>query len=249
MGILSRISKVLESNVNALIEKAEDPAKMLDQAIADMKRGQGEAQEALIEAKTELRLIDKRREKAEAEGSELERRAMKALEAGDDALARRYVEQKLSADERVDAERNAGAEHEAQITQLDAAAKELDRRLQQMPAKRAALMARKSAAEARGGHTGAASKASSAVSDALQAFDRMEEKIIRAEVEAEVRGTGDPLMLDAGPIEDMKADDALAALKAKMAAQIEPPPSEPEADAEPSAVDDTLADLKARLEK
>ena len=36
MGILSRLSKVLESNLNALVEKAEDPATMLAQAIEDM---------------------------------------------------------------------------------------------------------------------------------------------------------------------------------------------------------------------
>ena len=52
MGILSRISKVLESNLNALVEKAEDPAKMLDQAIEDMRRGKEEARAAIIEAKT-----------------------------------------------------------------------------------------------------------------------------------------------------------------------------------------------------
>ena len=250
MGILSRISKVLESNVNALIERAEDPAKMLEQAIDDMKRGRAEAQEALIAAKTEKRLSDKRRDKALAEAAELERRAMKALEAGDETLARRYVEQKLAAEERGEAEATGAEEHDNQIAQLEAASRELDRRLQQMPAKRAALLARKSAAEARGGRTGATSKASSAVAGAMEAFDRMEEKIIRAEVEAEVRGTGDPLLLDAGPLESLKADEALTALKAKMAAQLpsgkEEAP-EPAEESASSAIDDSLAELKSRL--
>ncbi len=252
MGILSRISKVLESNVNSLLDRAEDPAKLLDQAIEDMKKGKEEARRALIDAKTELRLCEKRRDKARAEASDYERRAMQALEIGDENLARRYVEQKLSAEERGDAEASAAAEHDAQIRQLEVAEKELDRRLAAMPAKRAALLARKATAEARGARTGAASKAASSVAGAMETFDRMENKIIRAEVEAEVRTAGDPLLLDAGSLDAHRADEALGALKAKMAAQLaagtpKPAPEPAAAPAEPNPVDDSLAALKAKL--
>ena len=79
MGILSRISKVLESNLNALIEKAEDPAKLLDQAIEDMKKGKNEAREAIIEAKSQKRLNEARRDKALVEAVDFEKKAMAAL--------------------------------------------------------------------------------------------------------------------------------------------------------------------------
>ena len=64
MGILSRLSKALEANLNSLVEKAEDPAKVLEQAIADMKAGREEARTAIIDAKTELKLAEKRRDVA-----------------------------------------------------------------------------------------------------------------------------------------------------------------------------------------
>ena len=80
MGILSRLAKVLESNVNAILDRAEDPAKILDQAILDMKSGREDARRSLIEAKTAQRLAQRRREKALNEAIQLESRALEALE-------------------------------------------------------------------------------------------------------------------------------------------------------------------------
>lgn len=259
MGIFSRISKVLESNVNALVERAEDPVKMLDQAIEDMKKGQRDAREAIIDAKTQKRLIERRRDKALAEIKACEERAMQSLQAGDEAKARKLLELKLSAEQRATAETTAVEEQDRQIQQLVGAEKELEQRLSQLPARKAALVARQSAAQARGGRVGAASKATNSVAAALSAFDRMEEKIIRAEVEAEVvaeESGGDiDLML---PPTTSDADRALEELREKMAGEL--PASTATVDyedvevystaSEPvssSAVDDSLADLKAKL--
>lgn len=251
MGILSRISKILEANVNSLLERAEDPALVLEQAIADMKEGREEARTAIIEAKTEMRLTEKRRDAARGEARDHELKAMRALEMGDEALARRILELKLAADSRAEAEDGAGQSHQATIAQLEAAEREIDRRLKEMPAKRAAILARKATAEARGARLGAASKAKDTVAGALEAFERMEVKVTRAEVEAEVRSGFEPVPLDLRALEAHAADEALRQLKAKMAAQLGPgkdrsaggPP------AEGSAVDDSLAALKAKLKR
>ena len=124
------------------------------------------------------------------------------------------VEVRAAAEQRRDAEDSAVNEQENQIRQLDAAEKELERRLAEMPAKRAALLARQSAAAAKGARVGATSKAASSVSSALEAFERMEEKVIRAEVEAEVvsadRGHID---LDTSSIDNMGVEEALNILK------------------------------------
>lgn len=266
MGILSRISKVLESNVNALVDRAEDPAKMLDQAIEDMKKGQRDAREAIIEAKTQKRLLERRREKARGEITACERRAVEALQAGDEARARRYLEMKLAAEQRAKAEDAAIGEQDRQIEQLMHAERELEQRLSQLPARKAALVARQSAAQARGARVGAASKAKNSVAAAIEAFERMEEKIIRAEVEAEV------VAEESGPAPELAlpsvtdADRALEELKAKVRGELperaglteEDDADEAEA-AEAlrdlpeherpsqSAVEDSLADLKAKL--
>src|SRR5688572_16652769 len=212
MGILSRISKVLESNLNALLDKVEDQGKMLDQAIEDMKKGRAEAKQAIVEAKTQQRLFAKRREKAEAEASELEKKAMLALKANDENLARKLIELKIEADKRAAAEGTASEEQSNQIAQLEAAEKELDRRLAEMPAKRAALLARQKTAQMRGARVGASNKASDSVASALEAFDRMEEKVIRAEAEADVLAEdgviGKAKLLDTSKLDTLAADEA-----------------------------------------
>ncbi len=254
MGIFSRLSKVLESNLNTLVERAEDPAKMLEQAIEDMKKGRNEARTAIIEAKTQKRLLERRRDKALADAAGYERRAMTALKGGDEETARKAVELKLAAEQRAHAEDVAVTEQDNQIEQLSAAERELERRLAELPARRAALVARQAAAQARGARLNSASKAKNSVSSAIEAFDRMEEKIIRAEVEAEVIAEHQP-PLDVGP-ERTDADEALALLKAKVQAQLPSGLEDDAVDAEvvesapakPSPVDDNLAALKAKLQ-
>lgn len=258
MGILSRISKVLESNLNSIVERAEDPAKMLDQAIEDMKRGRQEARDAIIEAKTQKRLLERKRDKALADAQGYEARAMQALQAGDEDKARKALELKIAAEQRATAETSAIEEQANQITQLEGAERELERRLSEMPARRAALIARQAAAQAKGARSGAATKAQSSVANALDAFDRMEERIIRAEVEAEVVSESDPALLEAGPPINVEAEKALQDLKAKMKAlpsgetPSAPPAPEPDPEAEAAAataaaVDDNLAALKEKL--
>lgn len=256
MGILNRISKVLESNLNALIEKAEDPAKMLEQAIEDMKRGKYEARQAIIEAKTQMRLLEKKRDKASADALAYERRALQALESHDEDTARKAVELKLAAEQKARAETSALLEQERQIKELTAAERELDRRLSELPARRAALLARQAAAQAKGAKVGAASRAKNSVSSALEAFDRMEEKIIRAEVEAEVIQEVEPQnLLEAGDAMDAATDVALAELKERVTKEL-PEKASGDDDAKEgvveevkvSPVEDTLAELKAKLQ-
>lgn len=254
MGILNRISKVLESNLNALLDRAEDPAKVLEQAIEDMKQGRNEARQAIIEAKTQQRLLERRRDKALADARAYESKAMQALRNNDEDLARKAVELKLAAEQRAEAETTAAEEQKRQIGELEQAERELERRLSEMPAKRAALMARQAAAQARGARGGAAAKAKNSVSAALEAFERMEERTIRAEVEAEVIQEANPqLLLESGDAVSLEAESALNALKARVAKELpagtEPPKSSTESsDAPRSAVDDSLADLKAKLQ-
>lgn len=253
MGIFSRISKILESNLNAIVERAEDPAMVLDQAIEDMKSGREEARKAIIDAKTELRLSERRRDAALKEAGDLEKKAMKALEIGDEALARRLLEAKLSADQKAAGEDSVVESHNATLGQLEAAERELDQRMREMPARRAAILARKATAEARGGRIGAGNKAQSAVAGALEAFGRIEEKVTRAEVEAEVRADLEPRPIDLRALDKAATEDALKSLKAKMAAQLpagkQPSSSEAGGGAGSSAVDDSLAALKAKLAK
>lgn len=247
MGILSRLAKVLESNVNALLDRAEDPAKILDQAILDMKRGREDARRALIEAKTAQRMAKRRQEQALNESEQLEARALDALELGSEDRARSWVDQKLAAEDRAEAEASAYCEHQAQIEQLEIAERELARRLQALPARRAALLARQATAEARGVYGSKGLHETDTVAHALEAFERMESRVISAEVEAEVRAEDASLdFLGGGTWATRRNTDAFEALRQKSNRQLaEPGPKNSEVSSIDSA--DTLAKLKEKL--
>ena len=220
MGILSRLAKVLESNVNALLDRAEDPAKILDQAIMDMKSGREDARRSLIEAKTAQRLALRRREKALNEAIQLESRALEALERGEEEQAHSWVDQKLAAEDRAEAEASASEEHQAQIEQLEIAERELARRLRELPARRATLLARQATAEARGARSSKGFHGTDSVSHAMEAFERMESKIIASEVEAEVCSADMQWSLGATAYSSQRTQDALAGLKSQSQKQI-----------------------------
>ncbi|MBI4821073.1 MAG: PspA/IM30 family protein [Deltaproteobacteria bacterium] len=254
MGVFSRIAKLFESNVNALLDRAEDPAKVLDQAIDDMKKGREETRKAVVDAKTELKLAQKRRDKAIAEARAYESKAMSALESGNEQVARALLEKKIEAEERAGNEDTLIESHGAQVKELVATDKAIERQLKELPAKRSALLARQAAANARG--AGAPGKAKSSVHEALQAFDRVEEKVVRAEVEAEVNTDMQPpnLLLIAAPsATEERTDQLLLELKSKIRGQLTAgapvKAAPPVADNRAGRVDDSLALLKAKLDK
>ena len=110
MGIFDRMSRVIKSNLNALVDQAEDPAKLIDQTVLDMeaelKNARGELVSTLGTAK---RLVAKAKEH-EAAAVDWERKAVLALEQGDEDLAREALRRKATAT----AEARATTDHAAQ---------------------------------------------------------------------------------------------------------------------------------------
>ncbi len=95
MGILNRFKEIMSSNVNALLDKMEDPAKMIDQTIKNLEND-------LREVKVETATIMAEESRAERvylacklDVEKLEGYALKALSAGNEADARRFLEQKV----------------------------------------------------------------------------------------------------------------------------------------------------------
>ena len=94
MGIFSRLNRVIKSNLNALIDQAEDPDKLIGQTVADMKSALGRARSELIAALGSAKRLDKKEKELEAEAVEWERKALLALERDDEDLAREALRRK-----------------------------------------------------------------------------------------------------------------------------------------------------------
>jgi phage shock protein A len=94
MGIFDRMGKVISSNVNALLDKAEDPKKSLDLIVEEMKDQIRAAKKELVEGVAAEKVLRKKVDDLDAEAEKWERRAELALKAEDEKLAREALVQK-----------------------------------------------------------------------------------------------------------------------------------------------------------
>jgi phage shock protein A len=94
MGIFGRLNRVIKSNLNALIDQAEDADKMIGQTVADMKSALGRARKDLIEAMGSAKRLEKKEKDLEQEAVDWEQKAILALERDDEDLAREALRRK-----------------------------------------------------------------------------------------------------------------------------------------------------------
>lgn len=217
MGILGRLSTLIKSNVNDVIDSMQDPAKEIDQMIRDMEDSSRQARSEVARCMAEEKRLAKRVDSIGEEARLWEERAMAAVRAGDDALAKEALRRKAEKEaDRMEAEKTA-ADQRAYVEQLTAGLKALETRLKEVKLRQGTIKERARAVK----------KGGSSVSTKTSAFDdfeRMSSKIEAIEVEANL---GDDLSgrtaesreaerkLEALS-EDTSVDDALAALKKKL---------------------------------
>ena len=88
MGIFKRISDIISANINELTEQFENPEKMLKQAIREMEDSIAEVTQQTAKAMAHEKTLSRELQRNRAGSEEWQQRAVKAVEAGDDALAR-----------------------------------------------------------------------------------------------------------------------------------------------------------------
>jgi phage shock protein A len=257
VSIFKRISDVVRSNVNSAIDAAEDPRKVLEQTILDMEGEHKKARQKLLESMTLLKQTEKHAETYRKQAVDWEGKAMAALKAGSDDLARSALAEKQKVDTMASEAEAGVAAQKGSNEQLKEQIVALERKIQEAKSKKDELIARLNAADMKKKQAAIASGAGAgAVNDAsaFDTFDRMAAKIENSEAEVEARRE---LMGGAAPEVDVQlakltaeqqGADALAALKAKMAASgAVPTTTTAPATAAGNAIDDELAKLKAKL--
>jgi len=94
MGILDRFTSIVKANINELLDKAEDPQKMVDQYLREMTESLAEVREATAGVMAEERRCKKLVDENNAEMEKYEELARKALVAGNEADARVFLAKK-----------------------------------------------------------------------------------------------------------------------------------------------------------
>ncbi len=230
MGIFARIARLIKANLNALISGAEDPEKILTQLLEDMAKQLMEAKKqvavAIADEKRLQKQLDAEREKA----VEWERRAMLAVRANNDALAKEALARKQEISALVEQYQAQWQKQKTSVEQLKLALRALNAKIEEAKRKKSLLVSRQKRAEAQAKIQETMSGLKNA--SAFEAFDQMAAKVDQIEAQAEAQVelaeeySGDALAQRFGELESSAgANEELVALKRKMG--LLPPEPEP----------------------
>ena len=223
MGIFSRLGTLIKSNINDLITKAEDPEKMLSQVLLEMQQQLVEAKKAVAVAIADEKKLQKQYTSETDKAKEWERKAMVAVRAGDDNLARQALGRKQEHETIATQFQQQWIAQKQAVEKLKDALRLLNNKIEEAKRKKNILIARKKRAEAQ--QQIANTMQGLGDTSAFDTFDRMAERIQLMEAEAEAGAelagelSGDTLESKFLQLEQGGAggeDDALSELKAKM---------------------------------
>ena len=225
MGVFQRLSDLLKANVNDLIDRAEDPEKMVKQIIIDMQTELAKATQNYGKAKASERLAEKKYLDAQKVSADWESKAKAALAKGDQDLAKQALARKVKADEDLANYKEMYESISAQTDAIGDQVEVLKSKLEEAKSRQAMLIARSQMADTQKSLAKAAG--SFDPNSSFDKFQRMEEKVVRKEAEAAAfteiagdaltGGTGDELKNTFKDLEsEAKVDAELQRLLAEM---------------------------------
>ncbi len=225
MSILKRFRDIMASNINAALDKLEDPAKMIDQLLRDLNDDLGQVKAETAGIMAEEARAKRAYDEAAAEINKLQAYAEKAVLAGNDTDAKLFLSKKAQAAEKTASLQKVYESASANALKMRQMHDKLVEQIGDLNARRDAVKAKVAVANAQS----KINKMTESVNDSaasISAFDRMEEKADR--------------MLDtANAMAELNATSAADTLADAMARYGEDKPE----------IDDELAALKAKLGK
>lgn len=201
MALLERVSTLIRANLNDLIDKAEDPEKMIKQVILDMHNQLLQVKTQVAIAIADQHLLEKKQKDNEDKHTDWTRRAELAVDKKDDDLARAALERAMSYKELGESFAQQVADQKLQVETLKTALSKLDQKLSEAKAKADLLIAQHRRSRA----VGKAADAHMAMGDGskAEAFDRMKRKVAHSEATSQAKSE---LVMD-------NVEDRLAALE------------------------------------
>ncbi|HHT78678.1 MAG TPA: PspA/IM30 family protein [Actinobacteria bacterium] len=210
MAIFSRLADLLKANINDLIDRAEDPEKMIKQIIIDMEEQLQKAVQGLGTVMASERQMQKQLEESKAQSALWEERAKTALKDSNEELAKQAVDNKLKADENVKQYQKMSDDISSQLGMLRNQVETLKQKLSEARNRQAILLARDKVADARKEVSDSLGSIDS--TSAFAKMDKMERKIAEKEAQAdaasEISGLDAEINDPFAKIEKDKAADA-----------------------------------------
>ena len=221
-GILSRFKTIMESNIKALLDKAEDPVKMADQLVRDLEDDLGKVKAETASIMAEEKRAKRAYDDCFSEVEKLQKYAEMAVMKGADGDAKTFLSQKAAKAETLASLKTA---YELALTNAEKMKEmhgKLTEQIQEINVRKASIKAKAAVAKTQE-RINKMGRSVSGAADNLSAFDKLEEKVNRKMDEAEamhelnVQKSGiEDLMSKYDKEEAPALEDELAALKAKL---------------------------------
>jgi phage shock protein A len=223
MGIFTRMNRVIKSNLNSLVDAAEDPEKLISQTVLEMEGELKTAKRELVQQLGTAKRLVKQAQEHEDEARRWEEKAVLALRSGDDDLAREALRRKQRALSKADDVKQQAYQAENASIEMKEALENVEKKVEDLKARKGTLAAQvRRARETPGTGAGGGRYGS-------ETFDELERMTGRIdELEAEIEASN--------VIDDPKRAEVEAKFRRL------------ERDTRGSAVDDELAALKAKLD-
>ena len=216
MGIFSRFTDIINSNINSLLDKAEDPAKMVRLIIQEMEDTLVEVRSSSAKTLADKKELIRQVSRFEKEATQWQEKAELALSKDREDLARAALMEKKKCVESAQGLANELDHVDEHISKLQSEISQLQEKLADAKARQKVIVMREKTANSR--LKVKQNMDSSRVNDALNRFDSYERKIDGIEAQVEAHDLGSKSLADeiAELESDEKVDDELAQLKAKM---------------------------------
>jgi phage shock protein A len=217
MGLFDRIWRLVRANLNSLISQAEDPEKILEQTVLDMQEDLFQLRQAVAQAIATQKRTERQCSQAQTTGDEWYRRAQLALQRGEEDLAREALTRRKSYQDTAEAMGSQLGQQKVVVEQLRQNMMKLESKISEAKTKKDLYIARARSAKASQQITEMLERTNPG--GAMQAFERMEEKVMQMEAQAEAvaeLGTDDleKRIASLGEADEVEAE--LAALKSQL---------------------------------
>ena len=218
MGIFGRLTDIMKANINDLLDRSEDPEKMIKQMVLEMEEAVNKATLAVGQAIANEKSLERQYNRQTSQMEDWQQKAVQAVQAGRDDLASQALQRKNTIGQNVnDLERMLG-EARTSSQSLRGQLDQLKAKLDEARMRQNTLIARSQAAKAK---KQVAQSFAGVGSDAFSKFEKLEQKVEKSEAEADAFAqlAGENTSLE----DEFKAlgassaaDDELAALKAQL---------------------------------
>lgn len=221
MGILTRFKDIMASNINALLDKAEDPDKMIDQVLRNLNSDLGKVKSETASIMAEEQRAKRALDECNAEAEKMQKYAIKALEANNETDARKFLERKTTLTNKQQGLQEAYDLSAANALKMREMHDKLVKDINELESRKDMIKGKLAVAKTQERINNMGSSINGA-NTSISAFERMEAKANKALDKANAMAQ---LNKGADNIDDLTAkydvssnevDDELAALKAKL---------------------------------